>query len=121
MHNGAKIMRTHQYCHIIEDLCNCHHLSPSEIFYELKKLYPKIGRATIYRNIEMMTRQGILRKIPSSCGKFYYERVGEIHAHLVDEKSKELQDFPLENLTIANLPEGYEVSEVCIYIRKKSV
>ena len=47
-------MRTHQYREIICDTCTCRHLSADDIFDEVKKIEPKIGRATVYRNIESM-------------------------------------------------------------------
>lgn len=47
-------MRTHQYRDIIASVCDSKHLSAEDIFDMIKKTHPKIGRATIYRNIECM-------------------------------------------------------------------
>lgn len=112
-------MRTHQYRDIIAELCDCKHLSASTIFECVQKHHPKIGRATVYRNIEEMTRDGILRKIPSAHGCNHYEKVRELHAHLLDEHTHQLSDFPMENISVNNIPDGYEIAEVCVYIRKK--
>lgn len=112
-------MRTHKYREIISEVCHCRHLSAEEIFEILKKTHHKIGRATIYRNIEKMSEEGILRKIPGVNGKTYYEENHHTHAHLVDDKTKIFCDFPIENVKIHNLPEGYELSEICIFIKKK--
>lgn len=81
---------------------------------------PKIGKSTVYRNIETLVSEGILRKFAGINGKSYYECNWETHAHLVDEKTGILCDFPLENIQIRDLPDGYEVSEVRIEIKKKS-
>lgn len=113
-------MRTHQYRHFIEEICHHRHLSADEIFEELKKTQPQVGRATIYRNIEQMSAEGILRKIPWIGGKSHYEYHPEAHAHIVDDATREVMDFDMENVKILNLPDGYELSEVCIYLRKKS-
>ena len=112
-------MRTHQYRDIICNTCECRHLSADDIFDEIRKQEPKIGRATVYRNIEAMAEQGILRRFPGINGKTYYECNNATHAHLVDEKTGIFCDFPIENIRIDDLPEGYEVAEVRIEIRKK--
>lgn len=94
-------------------------MSADDIFDEIKKESPKIGRATVYRNIEAMAETGILRRFPGINGKTYYECNDATHAHLVDEKSGIFCDFPLENISIHGIPEGYEIGEVRIEIRKK--
>lgn len=57
-------MRVHQYREVIQKTCHCRHLSAEEIFDEIKKTHPQVGRATIYRNIEQMFSDNLLRKIP---------------------------------------------------------
>ncbi len=57
-------MRTHQYREKILEVCHCCHLSADEIFEMIKKTHQSIGRATIYRNIDAMFEEGLLRKIP---------------------------------------------------------
>jgi Fe2+ or Zn2+ uptake regulation protein len=52
-------MRTHEYRDIICSLCNCKHLTAEEVFLEVKKIEPKIGKATVYRNLEDMSSSGM--------------------------------------------------------------
>ena len=66
-------MRTHQYREIILKTCHCRHLSADDIFEEIQKTHPKVGRATIYRNIEKMFEENLLRKIPGPNCKNYFE------------------------------------------------
>ena len=113
-------MRTHQYREIICDTCECRHLSADDIYEMVKKKSPKIWRATVYRNIESMAEQGVLRRFPGINGKTYYECNDATHAHLVYGESGILCDFPLENIQVRWIPEGYEISEVRVEIRKKS-
>jgi len=94
-------------------------MSADDIYEEIKKGSPKIGRATVYRNIEAMAEQGVLRRFPGINGKTYYECNDTTHAHLVDERSGIFCDFPIENIAIKGIPEGYEVCEVRVEIRKK--
>jgi len=111
-------MRTHQYRDIIREVCHYRHLSAEDIFDAIRKTHPKVGRATIYRNIEAMSDAGTLRKIPGVNGKSYFESNDEAHAHLVDDRTKIFCDFPLENVHIKNIPDGYEISEICVFIKK---
>jgi Fe2+ or Zn2+ uptake regulation protein len=115
-HNA--LMRTHQYRDIICDTCTCRHLSADDIFDEVRIREPQIGRATVYRNIESMAEQGILRRFPGINGKTYYECNDETHAHLVDEKTGIFCDFAMDNIAVKNIPEGYKISEIRIQITK---
>lgn len=112
-------MRTHQYRDIICDTCTCRHLSADDIFDAIRIQEPKIGRATVYRNIESMAEQWILRRFPWINGKTYYECNNVAHAHLVDEASGIFCDFPIEHIQVTDIPEWYEVAEIRIQIRKQ--
>ncbi|NRH21413.1 hypothetical protein HOO68_05190 [Candidatus Gracilibacteria bacterium] len=112
-------MRTHQYRDIICDTCTCRHLSADDIFDEIRVREPKIGRATVYRNIESMAEQGVLRRFPGINGKTYYECNNLTHAHLVDDASGMFCDFPMEKIQISDIPVGYEIAEIRIQIRKQ--
>ena len=111
-------VRKHQYRDIICNTCECRHLSADDIYEEVRKMEPQIGRATVYRNIEAMAEEGLIRRFPGINGKTYYECNNTTHAHLVDEKTGIFCDFPLENIQIRALPEGYEISEIRIQIKK---
>ena len=97
-------MRTHQYRNVICNTCECRHLSADDIYEIVKKESPKIGRATVYRNIEAMAEQGVLRRFPGINGKTYYECNQNAHAHLVDGQSGIICDFPLEKIAIEGIP-----------------
>ncbi len=111
-------MRKHQYRDIICNTCECRHLSADDIYEEIRLKEPKIGRATVYRNIEAMADEGTIRRFPGIHGKTYYECNDSSHAHLVDEKTGIFCDFPIENVCIKNVPVGYEVSEIRVQIRR---
>ena len=112
-------MRKHQYRDIICNTCECCHLSADDIYEKIRIHEPKIGRATVYRNIESMAEEWTLRRFPGINGKTYYECNASSHAHIVDEKTGIFCDFPIENVEIRNIPEGYEICEIRVQIRKK--
>ena len=111
-------MRKHQYRDIICNTCECRHLSADDIYEEVRTHEPQIGRATVYRNIEAMAEEGILRRFPGINGKTYYECNAATHAHLVDEATGIFCDFPIENIVIHDLPVGYTISEIRIQIKR---
>jgi Fe2+ or Zn2+ uptake regulation protein len=111
-------MRKHQYREIICTTCECRHLSADDIYEEVRRVSPDIGRATIYRNIEAMAEEGMLRRFPGIHGKTYYECNPLTHAHLVDEATGILCDFPIGNVDVRCIPLGYEVAEIRVQIRR---
>ena len=112
-------MRKHQYRDIICSTCECRHLSADDIYEEVKRKSPHIGRATVYRNIEAMAEEGTLRRFPGIHGKTYYECNPTTHAHLVDESSGIFCDFPMENISVRDIPPGYKISEIRLQITRE--
>ena len=59
------------------------HLTPGLILDEAKKHDPQIGRATVYRTLELLTELGVLRPIYLGDGGVYFIRAEGGHHHLV--------------------------------------
>ncbi|MFW6134188.1 MAG: Fur family transcriptional regulator [Elusimicrobiota bacterium] len=63
------------------------HLSAEDVFIRAKKINPGIGIATVYRNLEFLKDQGILKKYQFGEGKSRYElkddEDSKHHHHLV--------------------------------------
>jgi Fe2+ or Zn2+ uptake regulation protein len=49
-------MKTHAYLLDIKEICRDNHLTVDDVFEKLKKVYPKVGRSTVYRNVEEMSK-----------------------------------------------------------------
>lgn len=64
-----------------------HHLNIDEIYTEVKKDYPEIGIATIYRTVQLLEDVGILSKQYFDDGCYRYELAedtkGHNHHHLI--------------------------------------
>ncbi|PID83845.1 hypothetical protein CSB09_04055 [Candidatus Gracilibacteria bacterium] len=112
-------MRKHQYLETICKVCDCNHRTAEDIFLEVQKTHPKVGKATIYRNLESLAEEGKLRRVPGLGGKTYYECNIAPHAHLINDAGEYCTDFPIENIKIKNIPEGFEVTEICVHITPK--
>jgi Fur family ferric uptake transcriptional regulator len=59
------------------------HLNPGEILEQGRALCPKLGRATVYRTLEVLTRLGIVRPIYLGDGAPSFIRTDGGHHHLV--------------------------------------
>jgi Fur family transcriptional regulator, ferric uptake regulator len=59
------------------------HLNPGEILARGRHIYPQLGRATVYRTLETLTKLGIVRPIYLGEGAPSFIRAEGGHHHLV--------------------------------------
>lgn len=59
------------------------HLTPGLVLEEARTHAPRIGRATVYRALELLTELGVLRPIYLGDGGVYFIRAQGGHHHLV--------------------------------------
>lgn len=91
------------------------HLNAEEIFWEIKKELPGIGQATIYRNLELLRRGGLLGRVDAGDGKARYElklpdNESEHHHHLICTacgQVKNYMDFEEEELMLVRKIEAH--------------
>lgn len=69
------------------------HLSPEEILAQVKKRFPRIGQATVYRNLELLSRAGIVQKADWGERHLHYELRGESHHHLICTLCGRIEEF----------------------------
>ena len=74
---------------------NRKHLSAEEVYEFLKKRNQKAGIATVYRNLDLLTRIGILHRVNFGDGKDHFEitRKPTHHHHLVCNKCGAVIDY----------------------------
>ncbi|MBP8932839.1 MAG: transcriptional repressor [Candidatus Atribacteria bacterium] len=74
---------------------NRKHLSAEEVHDFLKKNNQKVGIATIYRNLDLLTRIGILHRVNFGDGKDHFEMTRRPihHHHLVCNKCGKVVDY----------------------------
>lgn len=63
-----------------------HHLSPDEVLTKARKLHPGVGRATVYRTLDLLTRLGITRPLPGRDGRTSFTHIEHGHQHVVCSK-----------------------------------
>ncbi len=69
------------------------HLNPAEILTRAQTIYPAIGRATVYRTLEMLTEIGVVRPIYVGEHGPTYIRAEGGHHHLVCSACGVVIDF----------------------------
>ncbi len=70
------------------------HPTALEIFMKVKEKCPKIGLSTVYRTLELLTKNGILRKFVMGDGQARYEYAkGEHHHHLICQVCGKIIDY----------------------------
>jgi len=72
------------------------HMSAQEIYNTLLKSYPGIGLSTIYRNLDLLSRMGLVNRLNIGEGKSRYEyRSSEekAHHHLICTNCGKIIDY----------------------------
>jgi Fe2+ or Zn2+ uptake regulation protein len=75
----------------------------------LKKIYPKVGKSTIYRNVEEMTKIWVLTKLIGIQDKAIYELTRDNHIHLIDRETWYIKDLYIDNINIPLIPYNFTV------------
>ncbi|HHY15154.1 MAG TPA: transcriptional repressor, partial [Firmicutes bacterium] len=99
------------------------HLSAEEIFLHTKKIYADIGLATVYRNLELLEKLGIIHRFDYGDGQSRYEiSLGEegehYHHHLICRECGAIGEFKSDLLeTIEKRiaeDTGFAVTDHCL-------
>lgn len=61
----------------------CSHLSPEDVLARARRAHPRVGRATVYRTLELLTKLGITRPLYGKDGRSVFTRIEHGHQHVV--------------------------------------
>ncbi|HHO42759.1 MAG TPA: transcriptional repressor [Epsilonproteobacteria bacterium] len=110
---------TFQRMHLLEVLHNHGHMDVEEIYAEVAKVHPSLSLATVYKNIIIMTKKGVLVEVAINGKKSKYEIAKEEHLHLVCTKCGSIQDVFTPFKAIENIDElekfTVEKQEITLY------
>lgn len=76
---------------------SCSHPQAQEIYQEVKKTFPNISLATVYKNLIRFQELGLIIEIPLSGTSNRYDAKLDTHSHVVDTTAGRVYD--LENKT----------------------
>lgn len=58
------------------------HVSAEEIYEHIRKSYPQIGKGTVYRNLNILSEEGEIRRVEIPNGPDYFDFTLKNHYHL---------------------------------------
>ncbi|MEW6126812.1 MAG: Fur family transcriptional regulator [Acidobacteriota bacterium] len=99
------------YRALVEDLT---HPTAETLFARLRETVPGMSQATVYRTLESLEKQGLIRRVSAPEAKGRFDANIENHQHLVCRVCGSLADVTLPSLTKSKLPEvqGFTIEEV---------
>ena len=74
------------------------HFSANEIFMILKNKVPQISLATVYRNLELLAKNGQIKKLESRSSQKLFEFKTAKHFHIRCSKCSNITDIPCDSL-----------------------
>lgn len=113
---GLKI--TPQRVAVYEILLKSHnHPTVEEIYEEVKKRYPFVSLATVYRTVETLEQMGLAKKVCYWGSSARYDANMDEHHHLICVKCGAIRDIYIDkNIDIPEELEGFETSGYSVNI-----
>jgi Fur family peroxide stress response transcriptional regulator len=115
MKDFTNILREHhlkatpQRLAILESICMYRHINIDKLYDEVKQKFNSISLATIYKNINAMTKNMLLQEIKLPNEKSVYEMIKEEHSHLMCNSCGEVIDIQVETENITkDIEKKYE-------------
>lgn len=72
------------------------HPTAEMLFSQLKEQYPQLSLATVYRNLQVLTQEGLAIKVAHVDGQERYDGRVEPHAHLVCRGCTRVVDLEID-------------------------
>ena len=93
---NSNIKVTPQRLAIVEELDGHVHMSIEELYEAIKKKFPSISLATVYKNINAMMGQRFIQEVKVPGQKSKYELTKAPHSHVVCENCGKVEDIALD-------------------------
>jgi len=97
--NGIKV--TPQRLSIVDELYGQVHMSVDELYAAIKKKFPSISLATVYKNINAMLEKKFILEVKIPNQKSKYELTKESHSHVMCESCGKVEDICLDLHSVA--------------------
>ena len=99
---------------ILEELAKLNtHPTANEIYELVRKRLPKISLGTVYRNLELLSESGLIRKLETAGTQKRFDGTTENHYHVRCVNCGKIEDLRLPAVIslddVANSISGYEI------------
>ena len=82
------------------------HPTAETIYLNVKKEFPNISLGTVYRNLSLLTNQGIIRKLSTGIGPDRFDGNTSPHYHVLCTECGSVLDLDMENIEHINTLAG---------------
>jgi Fur family transcriptional regulator, iron response regulator len=96
------------------------HFTAEMVHAEATKHGVPVSLATVYNTLHQFVEAGLLREVAVESSKTYFDTKTSSHYHFFFEDSGGLEDVPVQELAVKNLPEppqGWEIGRVDVLVR----
>ena len=92
------------------------HPDAEHVYREIVQEHPRVSKATVYRNLNLLAEQGAIRKINVSEGADRYDAHTDEHYHMRCRRCSRLYDAPpgAANVTLTGNTDGFFVENIRI-------
>ncbi|MEG0021260.1 MAG: transcriptional repressor [Bacilli bacterium] len=90
---------------------NCNHPNVESIYKEVKEIIPNISLGTVYRNLNTLNENGLIKKISNPHGGDHYDKTLKDHAHIYCINCHNMFDINLN--TVDNIKQIIEKQNKC--------
>jgi Fur family transcriptional regulator, peroxide stress response regulator len=92
---GEGVRKTRQREVIIEELKKLRtHPSADELYERVRKRLPRVSLGTVYRNLETLSKEGIIRRLEHGRAQMRFDGVPDEHQHIRCERCGRVDDVP---------------------------
>jgi Fe2+ or Zn2+ uptake regulation protein/predicted transcriptional regulator len=100
---------THQREVILDELGKCkNHPTADGLYERVKKRLPRISLATVYRNLEILSEAGMIKKLEISGRQKRFDWDLEQHDHIFCVQCRRVDNIELERDQKLSLPPGHD-------------
>jgi Fur family transcriptional regulator, iron response regulator len=96
------------------------HFTAETVHAEALKHGVPVSLATVYNTLHQFVEAGLLREVAVESSKAYFDTKTSNHYHFFFEDGGALEDIPVQDLNVENLPEppeGWEIARVDVLVR----
>ena len=89
------LRKTEQRSVILDELRLCtNHPGADEVYLRVKRRLPRISLGTVYRNLDLMASQCIIRRLDPNAAQKRFDPITEQHCHFHCKACGKIEDIP---------------------------
>lgn len=76
------------------------HPTANDIYLKMRESDPKISLGTVYRNLSLLTENGIIQRIDTEHDSVHYDGFTHPHYHFVCNKCRQVMDIEIAQINV---------------------